>query len=306
MGTYGTGLYGNDTAMDLRDELRLVVRTPWDGQRLAAWAAGAYPAIADPADEQHSDVALALADQFWLYGIDHAPTFRRARDIVTGGTDLASKQALGMSGGDLRRRARTLEVVLAKWQQPNPRPRARRILSTPEPFVLQPGDCLVYPVADGAIRNPYVGPRKAERFFAVHRWVADGWGSLIVLDAYHRHDVLARYIVALLANDDDRPPGIDEIPGLHIRHTRHIGLPAGSPARRRVHAVHTTRIHLERMRMQAIGNLAVDPMVVASHGLTFGTPPLTFDTDLANAAHTSLSNGQAPHVDDPVALYLVA
>jgi hypothetical protein len=304
MGTYGTGLYGNDTAMDLRDEFRLVVRTPWDGQRLANWAAGAYPAIVNPADDEHSDVALALADQFWVYGIDHAPTLQRARDIVTGGTDLASKQALGMSAGDLRRRARTLQAVLAKWRQPNPRPRERRILSNPEPFVLRPGDCLVYPVADGQIRNPYVGPRKAERFFAVHRWDADGWGSLIVLDAYHRHDVLARYIVALLTNDDDRPPGIDEIPDLHIRHTRPIGLPAGSPPRRRVHAVHATRVHLERMRMEAIGNLPVNPAVVASHGLTFGTPPLTFDSHLANAAHTSKRGRTQPHVDDPLAPYL--
>jgi hypothetical protein len=36
----GVGLYQSDDAADLRDDVRGLVRAPWDGDRLALWALG--------------------------------------------------------------------------------------------------------------------------------------------------------------------------------------------------------------------------------------------------------------------------
>src|SRR5262249_25162874 len=136
MGTWGTGLYANDTAADLRDDFKDVVRAPWDGERLLAWALERYPGANDPADEDYSSLRLALADLFWLYGIHHPPTMETALRIVAEGSDLAMMRTLGMSERDLKQRARVLGELATKWQMPNPRPRPRHTLLRPEPFPL--------------------------------------------------------------------------------------------------------------------------------------------------------------------------
>ena len=97
MGTWGTGLYSSDVALDLRDDFAQVVHAPWDGDRLRAWAKSAYPALDDPADDEHSDVSLVLADLFWRYGIEHPATVAAAEEIIASGADLAAKRGLGMS-----------------------------------------------------------------------------------------------------------------------------------------------------------------------------------------------------------------
>jgi hypothetical protein len=196
MGTWGVGPYSNDTAADLRDEFKGVIRAPWDGDKLHAWALANYPSAADTNDDEFSDLRLVLADLFWTYGIEHPPTIESAQRIIADGTDLAAKRALGMGERDLRKRANVLDGLADKLRTDNPKPRARRILTKPERFVLEVGDCLLYPTSQGHIRNPYVGPRMEERFVAAHRWDADGWGAALVLMRYYRYGVFARYVIA--------------------------------------------------------------------------------------------------------------
>jgi hypothetical protein len=83
---------------------------------------------------------LVLADQFWTYGIDHDATFDRALEIVAGGSDLEVKRGLGLGENDVARRARVLAELAAKWTERNERPKNRRVLAKPEPFVFEVGD----------------------------------------------------------------------------------------------------------------------------------------------------------------------
>ncbi|HWJ31201.1 MAG TPA: hypothetical protein VNR59_02570, partial [Gaiellaceae bacterium] len=179
MGTWGVGLYQCDDASDLRDDFREVVRAPWDGDRLLAWALEAYP-------QAGADIRLALADLFWTYGIERRDVAGTALALIDGGGDLESKKRLGMSDRDLRRRAAVLDELAAKWRGANPKPRDRRMLKGPQPFEIAPGDCFTYPTSEGRVRNPYVSPAKEERYYKSFPWQQDGWAAAVVLGCVHR------------------------------------------------------------------------------------------------------------------------
>jgi hypothetical protein len=157
MGTWGVGPYSNDLAADLRDEFNVVVRAPWDGDQLLVWATSNYPSAADPSDDECSDLRLVLVHLVWTCGIDHQPTLATAQRIIADGVDLEAKRTLGMAERDLRKRSTVLNTLADKLRTSNPKPRARRILRKPEPFVFGVGDCFVYPTSHGEPRNPYVG-----------------------------------------------------------------------------------------------------------------------------------------------------
>src|SRR5262249_52830768 len=224
-----------------------VVRASWNGERLRLWARDQFP-------DDSPDVRLALADLFWVYGIDHAGVRDEAVRIVAGGVDADTKRALGLDERGLARRAKVLDALVEKWRTPNAKPRARRMLARPEPFVLDEGACLVYPTSHGAVRNPYVSPRKEEWFYGLYPWEQDGWAAAIVLASRHRFETFARYLVAILRYDGTEPPGLVELTGLSILHSNTF---RRTPSRR-VHLVSTEKRHLQRMRVEIVGHVTVD------------------------------------------------
>jgi hypothetical protein len=302
VGTWNTGLYGNDTAADLRDDFETVARAPWDGERLLAWILERYPAAGDPSDPEYTDVRLAAADLFWRYGIDHAPTVETARAIVADGLDLAAKRTLGMTERIIARRVAVLRDLADRLQRPNASPKPRRMFDGPEAFVMDAGDVLVYPTSKGDPRNPYVGPRKEERFYAMHPWEQDGWAMAIVLLRYHRYDVFARYVVALLRVDPASKPSMERLASRTIMHAARFAV---YEPRRRVHKVSTSRQHLERMRVEVIGHVALRAEAVAAD-FAPDRPPLAKygERELANEAWIERPGTETEPVDDPIAPYL--
>jgi hypothetical protein len=298
MGAWGTSLYAHDTAADLRDDFKEVARAPWDGARLLAWALERYPSATTPTDEDYPIVRLVLADLFWLYAIDHPPTIEAGRRIIAEGQDLAAMRALGMSEQDLKRRASMLAGLAVKWRTPNPRPRPRRILAQPEPFVLEVGDCLTYPLRAGKPYNPYIGPSREARFYG-GGWTPDGWGAACVLARWHQHDVFPRYLTAVLRYQAASQPTLADFPRLSIRSHRS----ASGRSKRGLRAASTSRQHLARMRVEIVGRLAVEPAAVAAE-----FPPARLatwsGTEFANYANVSGGLAQAVAVDDPLARYL--
>lgn len=297
MGTWGVALYQCDDASDLRDDFREVVRAPWDGDRLLAWALDAYP-------DDSNDLRLALADLFWTYGIEHDDVVRAALALIDDGADLESKRALGMSDRDLKKRAAVLGGLAEKWRSPNLKPRNRRMLRRPERFVLAPGDCLTYPTSEGRVRNPYVSSAREEAFYAARPWHRDGWAAAIVLRSQHRFETFARYLVAILHYDGDEEPGLELFPLLNILHSSTY---APEPLRR-VHLVRTTRLHLERMGVSRVGNLPVSSTRVEAEFLVeLGRSGRDLANDAWTLPDTYRYNPErlAPvDVVDPVATFL--
>jgi hypothetical protein len=272
MGTWGVGLYQCDDAADLRVDVREVVRAPWDGDRLRAWALEAYP-------DSTTDLQLALADLFWSYGIEQSDVRDTALAVVDDGSDLAAKRRLGMSDRDLGRRAVILDELAAKWRSANPKPRNRRVLKAPQPFLLGLGDCFTYPTSAGRVRNPYVTPVREAGFYDNFPWERDGCAAAIVLARVHRHGVFARYLIAVLRWQEDVEPTLEQFRGLSILHSRTF---AYEPERR-VHLVSTTPSHLRRMGVSVIGNLPIDGRQVE---LTFAGELKRSGREFANDAWT--------------------
>ena len=302
VGTWGIGLFANDTAADLRDDFRSVVRAPWNGDRLVAWAIARYPSATDPADTDYPVLWLAITDLFWTYGIDHPETFSRAEQVIADGTDLAALRLLGMAPRDLDRRARVLAGLAERWRTPNPKPRPRRILATPERFMLDVGDVLAYTMDGDTLRNPYVGPRMAERFFSRHPWVPDGWGGAIVLNRFHKHEVFARYVIAIVAAGE--PDRIDpaSLAERSILHTWSFG----TGDNRRVHAVEVSRLHLARMQVEIVASVSVATERVAAELAPDSYQIAHFGTDGSLASRAAIGGVSARIVpaDDPISRYL--
>lgn len=298
MGAWGAGLYAHDTAADLRDDFKEQVRAPWDGDRLLAWALERYPSADTPDDEDHTVVRLVLADLFWLYAIDHPPTMEAARRIIAEGRDLATMRALGMSERNLKRRANILDELAAKWLRPNPRPLQRRILDGPEPFVLEVGDCLTYPLRQGRPYNPYVAPSADARFYG-GPWLPDGCGAACVLARWQRHGVFARYLTAVLRYREAIKPALADFPRLQIRSYRS---PSGR-SDRGIRAASTSRQHLTRMQVRIVGHLTVNASAVAAEYPSDRLANLS-DTEFADHARLSDVATRATVLDDPLARYL--
>ena len=89
MGTWGTGLYADDFALDLRNDIAAISRLPISGTEILNLLLSAYDEMAnDPANDEHSRFWLVVADQFrkrnirqcGAYGARHvAGRFTQAR-----------------------------------------------------------------------------------------------------------------------------------------------------------------------------------------------------------------------------------
>ncbi|HLJ42928.1 MAG TPA: hypothetical protein VKT12_01825 [Candidatus Binataceae bacterium] len=112
MGTWGTGLYSGDLAMDLRSTIAAVARLPFEGDRLAEIVCATEPGVANnPDDEEHTVFWLVVADQFARRAIGCARVREKALAIIDDGADLAMHAKRGMSSADLRKRQKMLAEV---------------------------------------------------------------------------------------------------------------------------------------------------------------------------------------------------
>ena len=70
MGVWGSSLYSDDFAMDLRSAISAVSRLPYDGDKLVDLLCESEPSAANnPEDEDYSTFWLVVADQFTKRGI---------------------------------------------------------------------------------------------------------------------------------------------------------------------------------------------------------------------------------------------
>jgi hypothetical protein len=125
MGSWGTGLYSSDFALDLRQLIGAVARLPFEPDRLLEILCETEPAAAGQADDpDHSVFWLTVADQFAKRGIDCRTARERALAMVDDGTDLALMARLGMAEKDLAKRRKMLAELRGTGSVPGPAPKA--------------------------------------------------------------------------------------------------------------------------------------------------------------------------------------
>ena len=186
MGTWGPGLYANDFAEDFQAAIRAVLRLPMDPDQLVELLRTTYADVADnPDDEDHTTFWLVLADKFHRQGLESADLYSRADSIMANGDDLKMLAASGMYESDLRKRQKNLATLQAQLSQPVAG-KVRRTLQGPKPFLMNPGDLLVYPVcSDGEHPNPYMSQQMLE-----DHWKHAGLGAMIILECGQAFDYL--------------------------------------------------------------------------------------------------------------------
>ncbi|MFD7983393.1 hypothetical protein ACFV4M_08435 [Kitasatospora indigofera] len=149
MGTWGTGLYADDTACDVRDAFRDALRAGADAQEAEARVLDAFAEeLADP--DERAVVRLALADTQSRLGRLTPSARREALALLDAGGDLERHREAGAA--EVRRRAAVLRRLRTRLEGPQPEPRplpARR----PTPARAVPGSVYAYRARSG---QPYL------------------------------------------------------------------------------------------------------------------------------------------------------
>jgi hypothetical protein len=122
MGAWGTGIFQNDTASDLRDEYRDHIGNGLSGPEATSRILESYASsLADPGE---ADVVwLALAATQWRCGRLEPQALEKALAIIDSGSDLARWKAA--SNADYLKRRAALEKL--RIQLTSPQPAAKKI-----------------------------------------------------------------------------------------------------------------------------------------------------------------------------------
>jgi len=177
MGAWGSGLYANDEASDLKELLKAILRLPLQMDELVDLIAREMDA-----GEEQLTFWLVLADQFEKRGLRHAATTERAISIIENQTDIAELSNLGMPKNDLTTRLRENQKMLKRLLSPRPE-KLRKTLSSPQKPVVAPNDLITFPTQQGRARNPYFAA-------GTEKFDVDGWGLFQVNEVGHEFGYL--------------------------------------------------------------------------------------------------------------------
>jgi hypothetical protein len=253
MGTWGTGLYSDDTAADLKNSIALLTQLPVGGDRLLEILIETYAGSVELTDDGGPAFWLVVADQFERKGIRSARVTQQARAAIETGADLRDLEARGMPAKDLKKRAIILAELDRRLQSPRAE-KARPKATKPPDFVVDLGEVYAFPTMRRQAFNAWYASWEQAKF------VPDGWGAMIVLGRGRVFDWLPWCAVAALTVDPSREPSLDD--AARARLCREDGAAICVPR----------RTHLTKMKMRLLGQLEIDPVKAAAAISTEHTP----------------------------------
>lgn len=166
MGRWGSGLYANDTAADLRPLVSTALKLPRPIGEIVDLVVDREALIACDLDhEDHTTFWLVLADRIWTSGDRSERVFSKAIDIIVEGRDLRMCQRLGMTEADLRKRAQALEALRKRLETIH-EGATRTTLAKPKTQLFRVGDVLTVPIDEqGEPANPYFSAKHLDQTF---------------------------------------------------------------------------------------------------------------------------------------------
>lgn len=245
MGTWGTALYSDDHAADLRAAVGAVCRLPLDGERIVELLAELHPQARDPADDEHTTFWLVVADQLHRRGISSTAQ-ARALEIISTGTNLQILAKLGMDARGLKARERVLAALADKLRAPVAQ-KPRKTLKAPEVLLFAPGDVLAHPVdSQGNCPNPYFASA------ALGRFAPAGWSGCLVVATGRAFDYLAWYQIATSRGFWTQRPTLEEVAGRIDGSTADVGT--------------LSKGHVVKMRLERLGTVPPPDLPPANPG----------------------------------------
>lgn len=244
MGAWGPGLYSSDVALDLKPLIATLARLPVADGEILGMIKAQYPGVADdPTDEDHSSFWLVLADQFVKRGIDCPATRARALEVIDAGLDITMLEALEMGAADLRKRRAMLAALRPVIAQPPAPAKPRATLKKPQPYLMEIGDCYIYPTSKGEGINAYYPSKDVDK-----SWRQDGWGAAVLCERGRAFGYLAWYRLCAVDPGYTDKPTLDDVRAARFG----AGLSAGT----------CSPVHFKRMELEKIGELPVDPEAI--------------------------------------------
>jgi len=242
MSSWGTGLYQDDFAADLKNTIALVSKVPADGDRLLAILRELH-GDADLDGDDGTTFWLVVADQFERKGVVSPAVSKRALAVIEDDEDLDRLRDLGLDARGLAARRKVLDELASRLRAPRPSrpvPKAGK----PPAMVVAPGEIYAFPTMRGKAVNAWFDSWEAAGF------VPDGWGALVVVETGRAFDWLPWCAVASLTVEAQKEPTLDD--ALAARLLTH---PQTDGAARCVPKAG----HLTRMRVQCLGTVTLDP-----------------------------------------------
>lgn len=244
MGTWGTSLYSGDYAADLRSTIGAIMRLPNDGDELLKILVDIESdAAEDSDDEDHTIFWLVTADIFLKKGVFCPQLTETALKIIDSGQDLAMMESLGMDERDLKKRAAVLSDLRTRLTTPPEYPvKERKVMKKPLPYLMEVGDCYIFPTAEGESWNPYVGT--IEEMAKRTDWKQDGWGIMLVVDRGKAFDYLPWYRPLVMTPTLIKKPTTNDIFSILKWELKNPGT--------------LTSSHFKRLKFEKLINLPID------------------------------------------------
>ncbi|HEY2584379.1 MAG TPA: hypothetical protein VGI81_01290 [Tepidisphaeraceae bacterium] len=154
MGTWGTAIFADDTAADVRDDYRDMIASGMSDAEAHAQVRDKYLDVS-PEHRPHVEPLfwVALARTQWGLGRLEEETKNKAIDIIDSGSDVERWRDLGASTADLTKRACVLDDLRERLTGPQPprksvRPRRKQVsryqVGDVIRFTLSSGNCVLF------------------------------------------------------------------------------------------------------------------------------------------------------------------
>ncbi|WP_136420079.1 hypothetical protein [Herbaspirillum sp. ST 5-3] len=246
MGTWGSGIYDDDFAADLRNSVAIVCKVPSGGDRLTEILLQLHGITSESEDE--TTFWLVLADQFERRGIECPGVFTTALSIIESGADLSRLKDQDADERFLKKRAVVLEALATRLRAPRPF-RPRSMPRKPPDLVLEVGSVFAFPTMNGFACSPWRLPRDGP-------FATNGWGAFVVLDCGRAFDWLPWCALASLTVEPSRKPTIDD--AIHANLIFHLQTDGAARCVPK-------RSDAKTMQLELIGRIALDPNCVKPH-----------------------------------------
>ena len=251
MGSWGLGLYQDDSASDLRSMIAILAKLPASGDGILQIILDNWNEPVGLGDDAGPTFWLVVADQFERRGIACSKALDQALSAIDTGADLRDLEARGAQPGDLKKRAKLLSGLAKRFRSPRPpRPEPKR--SKPPPLVVDPGQVYRFPTMADKAFNPYL-PSWEQGGFNGTGFKPDGWGALLILAAGRAFDWFPWCAASGLTVDPTRSPSLDDA----IK-ARFI-----AEDQRGTYFV-PRRTHAKKMGLELLGRLTLDSAKVAA------------------------------------------
>jgi hypothetical protein len=283
VGSWGTGLYSGDFALDLRTKIRAVARLPFDPERLVEiLCESESPAANNLENDDYTTFWLVVADQFARRGFASVRARETALRIIDQGDDVVAQQKLGRSAAGLAKRSRVLEEVRERIGASQSGARKRSIIRKPEPFLMDVGEALLYPLCHGKCRNAYIAKREKQIVGPVDArvpWTPNGWGVAIIAERGRAFDFFAWYRPFVLSRVLRNKPNLIALSDEQWRLT----LPGNCPP-----------IHFRRLEFEHLGvfDVSVERVHAAFPRLLSGDSSAIGDISICNRLSISVAPGR--------------